>query len=73
MADGRERSSLAKMFAEGLREVGILYLVFGILDAQIEARRRPHEPIDFAWFGLVLIVSGVIWLMGAGMERRRRE
>jgi hypothetical protein len=34
-----ERESWLKMLADALREIGLLYLVFGILDAQIEPRR----------------------------------
>jgi hypothetical protein len=68
-----ERESWLKMLAEALREIGLLYLVFGILDAQIEARKQPNEPLDFKWFGFVFGVSAIFWLIGAVFERLRRE
>jgi hypothetical protein len=67
-----EPASWLKMFGETMREVGLLYLVFGILDAQIEGRKHPNEPLDFVWFGKVAAVSGILWLLGAVVERRRK-
>jgi hypothetical protein len=53
------------MFSEALREIGIPYLVFGVLDAQIEARRTAAETLDVVWFCSVAAVSVVIWCVGA--------
>jgi hypothetical protein len=61
------------MLADALREIGLLYLVFGILDAQIEARRGGTSESEGSWFARVVIISGIIWLVGAVFERLRRE
>jgi hypothetical protein len=53
-------------------KIGLLYLVFGILDAQIEARKGGSET-DAFWFLRVVIISAIIWLAGAVFERIRRE
>jgi hypothetical protein len=67
-----ERESWLKMLADALREIGLLYFVFGILDAQIEARRGGGETDSF-WFARVAVISAIIWLAGAVFERIRRE
>lgn len=68
-----ERESWLKMLADALREIGLLYLVFGILDAQIEARKGATDT-DSLWFARVVIISSaIIWLAGAVFERVRRE
>lgn len=68
-----ENRSWLKMVSEALREIGILYLVFGILDAQIEGRKHPNDPLDFRWFAWVGGISAMIWTFGAVFERLRKE
>jgi hypothetical protein len=61
------------MLADTLREIGLLYLVFGILDAQIEARRDGGAETQAPWFARVVVVSAIIWFTGGVFERLRRE
>jgi hypothetical protein len=68
-----ERESWLKMSGDALREIGLLYFVFGILDAQIESRRQPTEAADYWWFVRVIGISAIIWFAGAAAERLRRE
>lgn len=72
MTEGKPDTWL-KMAGDAAREIGILYLVFGVLDAQIERRRAPAETLDIAWFAGVSVTSVVVWSIGALMERLRRE
>lgn len=65
--------SFVALLGEALREIGILYLVFGVLDAQIEARRTPGEPLDIAWFASVSGISAFVWLLGALAEQYRKD
>lgn len=59
------------MWAECLREIGLLYFVFGILDAQIEARRGAEA--NASWFARVVAIGAIIWVAGAAIERLRRD
>lgn len=71
--DTEKPETWIRMGGEALREIGILYLVFGILDAQIERRRVPVESLDIPWFAGVSTASIVLWLAGGFIERARKE
>jgi hypothetical protein len=60
------------MWGECLREIGLLYFVFGILDAQIEARRGGSDG-NASWYASVVAIGAIIWVVGAAVERLRRD
>ena len=72
MVDLVERESLAKMVGIFLREFGVLYLTFGLLDAQLAEAEHPGT-FGPRWFVRLFLVS--ILAMGAGVvvERLRRR
>jgi hypothetical protein len=72
--------TLAEMLSEARREIGMLYLVFGILDAQLLMRewvahgepsilRSP--PVDNVWYVGVVVVSVILIGVGTLIERQR--
>jgi hypothetical protein len=75
-----EPKTLAEMLSEALREIGMLYLVFGILDAQLlmrewVARGDPSvlrsPPVDNVWYAGVVVVSVILIGVGTLIERLR--
>ena len=66
-----ERDSLSKMAGGLLREFGVLYLTFGILDIQL-AELEKLATFDGWWWVKLFGVSFVSMLLGAGIERWRK-
>lgn len=71
-----DRFSLAGHIGEYLREASVLILVFGFLDplvtgsAQMELRER-FSSVTGSWAIFVLIVSLMLFAIGAAIEWRR--
>jgi hypothetical protein len=65
-----ERESVSKMLAELLREFGLLYLTFGLLDAHLAEAERKGS-FGASWFGEVLVISLASIAVGVYIERRR--
>jgi len=63
----KERKSVAEMIAEGLREIGVLILVFGVLDKLLKAE------LTGVWLGGVLVSGCYVFSLGMYLERRREE
>jgi len=60
-----EREPVEKMLAEGFREVGVLILVFAILDKLVSGS------ITWNWTLTALISSSLVFSAGVYIERRR--
>ena len=67
-----ERESVAKMLGGFLREFGVLYLTFGLLDSQIAELEHAHT-FDSRWFIRMILVSIVPMTLGVVVERLRRR
>jgi hypothetical protein len=67
-----ERKTVAEMIGEFLREMGTLYFIFGVLDAQIILLERKEGAVVPAWwfFGIGG-VSVLLLSIGAFIERLR--
>ena len=63
-----------EMLGETLREAAVLVLVFGFLDAFLQREELVAQGLT-AWLivGWVLFISTALWLLGAILERERRE
>lgn len=59
-----EKKSKAEMIGEGLRDCGILVVVFGFLDPMVQ-----HETPSVGW--TVVILSTMLGLFGVGMAIER--
>jgi hypothetical protein len=65
-----ERDSVARMAGELVREFGLLYFTFGMLDAQLAETERGGM-FGPKWFGGVLAVGVSCMVVGILMERLR--
>ena len=72
MADAVERESIAKMSGSFLREFGVLYLTFGLLDAQVAEAEHPGR-FGAGWFVRLCLVSIASMTLGVVIERVRRR
>jgi hypothetical protein len=59
VADQTEKQTTAKMIAELLREAGLLFFVFGLLDAQLKDAPAGVYPIDVA-LAFACMAGGVL-------------
>ncbi len=67
MAEREPPKTTAEMFAEFVREVGTLYLIFGVLDAQI--LKMEGKALPPRWF--IDTVEGSLLLLGLGIVLER--
>ena len=58
------RKSYAQMVAEALREIGVLVLVFSLLDRLVAGR------ITFVWVLFAVLVSFAVFFYGCYLEGR---
>ncbi len=61
------RKNLEEMAGEGFREIGILVFVFALLDQIIDGKITPW------WTVTAIAVSGLFFLAGCYIERRRLD
>jgi hypothetical protein len=62
-----ERDPIEKMIGEAFREIGVLILVFAILDKLVSGS------ITWAWSLTALLSGTVVFGAGVYLERRRRD
>jgi hypothetical protein len=62
-----ERHEVAEMIGEGMREVGVLVAVFGMLDKFLRG-----EPPTAIWTASVLTIGLFFFVSGLMIERQRR-
>lgn len=67
-----ERESVARMAGELVREFGLLYFTFGMLDAQLAETER-RAMFGAKWFAGVLGVGVSCMMFGILMERLRHK
>jgi len=67
-----ERESIGKMLGSFLREFGVLYLTFGLLDPQLAEAERPGT-FGARWFVRLFLVSIATMALGVVIERLRRR
>jgi hypothetical protein len=63
--DQMAKESVSKMFGEALREIGVLILVFSVLDKIVAGS------ITIQWAVIVLLVSAISFVSGVLVERKR--
>jgi hypothetical protein len=69
-----ERKSYPHMWADFLREVAVLVLVFGILDPLIQPSELSAMDLTLgSWSGIVFVLSIVTLLLGMYTEQRRKS
>ncbi len=66
--DSKEYARKLKLWGETLRDVGILFFVFGPLDAGLNASRISHG--ELSWGIGFMIFGGIMVLIGVEMESR---
>ena len=54
-------------FAEAMRECGVLWLVFSLLDRLVD------EKLSLPWIGWNLFVSVALWFIGTYIEARAKQ
>jgi hypothetical protein len=67
-----ERESVARMAGEHVREFGLLYFTFGMLDAQLAETER-RVMFDAKWFAGVLGTGVACMVGGIILERKRTK
>lgn len=71
-----ERKSAAGMIGEFLREIGVLFLVFGMLDPVVYSNKQGVvdrlSSVEATWAVFVLAVSVLLFVGGVAIELHRR-
>jgi hypothetical protein len=61
------KESVNKMVGEALREIGVLILVFSVLDKIVAGS------ISVQWAAVVIFISAVSFISGVLIERKRSD
>jgi len=56
------------MIAEGFREIGILWLTFGLLDGMLRER-----PVIWMWYAAVVILGLGVFAAGVAIDSERND
>jgi hypothetical protein len=59
---------VTRMIAEGFREIGLLWLTFGLLDGVLRER-----PVSWTWYVEVVILGVGVFALGVAVDPERKE